>query len=213
MKNNYFLILPAAIFLSTSSLAQKSFEKRIKVIEPGIGLGLYKTEFTDKSVPNAATENDSAGALLFPLGFEYGVLNWLGCGVKFSYNHYIANDDSTAEREKARGLDFALFARAHALRTKRIDLFAGFDFGYSHFAYDANNYSDGRARAGGTYFGFNLNSRFYLGKVWGLRLFYNFDFYNYPNGNITDNTANTHPFSWKTKSFFLLGAGLVFKLR
>lgn len=208
MNNNYAsIILPLAL-CSTFLNAQKCFEKGVNIIEPGIGIGVYKVEFHDIT-NNTPVSSDSTAAKLFLVGFEHGLNNWFGVGGKFNYSSYFTND-STSER--AHGLDFAVFVRGHALRTKHVDLFAGLDFGYSHFAYDANNYTGGIARADGTYFGFNLNSRFFIGKVLGLRLFYNFDYYNYPNGTISDSASNSYKFSWKSKSFFLLGAGLVFKL-
>lgn len=193
--------------LSLFAQSEKSFEKGVSIIEPRIGLGLYKVTVTDT---NNVSNHDSAGAVLYQAGYEYGILNWLGAGGKFNYSHYINNDSGSTQ--KGSGLDFAVLVRAHALRTKHIDMFAGLDFGYSHFALDANNGSGAYARAGGTYFGFNLNSRFYFGKMWGLNLFYNFDSYHYPHGIVSDNTTNTYEFDWKAKSFFLLGAGLQFKL-
>jgi len=209
MNKIYISIFITSQLFVSSLFSQKSFEKDVNIIEPGIGIGAYKVDFKDKSNPNIPVSHDSTAAKLFPVGFEHGLTNWLGIGGKFNYSSYITNDSTS---EKAHGLDFAVFARAHALRTKHIDLFAGLDFGYSHFVYNANNYSGGIARADGTYFGFNLNSRFWFGKILGLRLFYNFDHYNYPNGVIEDNAANSYNFSWKSKSFILLGAGLVFKL-
>lgn len=211
-KSIFILILCRFLLLSlcAQTIREKSFEKGAMVIEPGIGLGLYKTTFTDKSFTPPLSGNDTAGAVLYPLGFEYGVLDWLGCGGKFNYSNYIEGDSASAE--KGSGIDFGAFIRAHALRTKRIDMFAGFDFGYSHFVYDANDGSGGVARGGGTFFSFNLNSRFYFGKKWGMRLFYNFDSYNYPNIAIEDSFGNSADFSLKSKSFFLLGAGFMFKL-
>lgn len=41
--------------------------------------------------------------------------------------------------ESAQGIDIAGEERAYTLRTKRIELYAGPDFGYSHSVYDANN--------------------------------------------------------------------------
>ena len=209
MNKHYISIFLISQIFVSPLYAQKSFEKGVNIIEPGIGIGVYKVDLQDKSNPNIPVTHDSTAAKLFPLGFEHGITNWLGAGGKFNYSSYITND-STSER--AYGLDFAVFVRGHALRTKHVDLFVGLDFGYSHIAYDANNYTGGIARANGTYFGFNLNSRFFIGKVWGLRLFYNFDSYNYPNGTISDSASNSYKFSWKSKSFFLLGAGLIFKL-
>jgi len=214
MNINYISILIVSQVLVSSLLAQdkkKCFEKGTMVIEPGIGLGLYKITFTDKSFTPPVSGSDTAGAVLYPIGFEYGVLDWLGCGGKFSYSNYIEGDSASAE--KGTGIDLGIFVRAHALRTKRMDMFAGLDFGYSHFAYDANDGSGGIARGGGTFFSFNLNSRFYFGKKWGMRLFYNFDFYNYPNIIIEDAFGNSADFSLKSKSFFLLGAGLMFKFK
>lgn len=184
------------------------YEKAIKVIDPGIGLGIYQTTLKEKNTTNDSIFQDTAGSVLYPIGFEYGLLDWLGVGGKFNYSNYIENDTSS---ENGRGMDVAAMVRFHALRTKRIDLFGGIEFGYSNFRYKANDGSGGIAKANGTFFGFNLNSRFYFSDLWGMRLFYNFDFYNYPNGHIQDSFGNAADFSFKIKSRFLLGIGLMFK--
>ena len=180
------------------------------MIEPGIGLGLYKLTFTNKTAVPNQTGTDTAGAVLYPIGFEYGVLDWLGCGGKFNYSNYIEDSTGKANGASTRGIDFEIFVRAHALRTKRIDLFAGLDFGYSNIKFDLNDGSVGKAA--GSNFSFNLNSRFYFGDRWGMHLFYNFDSYNYPKGTFEDVFGNSLSYSLHLKSFLLLGAGLQFKL-
>lgn len=213
MNKNYTSIVLINLLFVSSLFAQKEkcFEKGTIVIEPGIGLGLYKTTVNYKNVTPSVSNSDTSGAALYQIGFEYGALNWLGCGGKFNYSNYIEGESSSSE--KWNGIDFGVFVRAHALRTKRIDMFAGLDFGYSHFAHDANDGSGGTARGGGTFFSFNLNSRFYFGKKWGMRLFYNFDFYNYPNILLEDGIGNSAELALKSQSFFLLGAGFMFKLQ
>lgn len=193
-------------FIAHSLFSQNCFEKGVKIIDPGIGLGIYKITIEDKT--NATSDNDMAGAVLYNIGFEYGVLDWLGGGGKFNYCNYIENDSTS---EKGRGIDVAMTVRFHALRTKRINLLAGVEFGYSNFRWDANDINGAFANANGTFLGLNLHSRFYFSNVWGMRLFYNFDFYNYPNGHIQNTLGDNSDFSLKSRSSFLLGLGLMFK--
>lgn len=206
---SYIAVL-SVMFLSFTAGFAQCFEEGSKVIEPGIGLGLYKLTFTDKSTTPYTSGRDSAGAVLYPVAFEYGLLDWLGCGGKFNYSNYIEDSLGKANGAHTRGIDLSIFVRAHALRTKRVDLFAGFEYGYSNLKLDLNNGTIGEASGG--VFSFNLNSRFYFSDRWGVRLFYNFDTYNFPKGTFTDVFGNSFEYSLKLRSFFLFGAGLMFKL-
>lgn len=212
MNINYISILLICQFFVSELIAQdKCFEKGSKVIEAGIGIGLYKTYVEDNKYPGVI-DKDTAGAGLYPISFEYGILDWLGCGGKFNYSNYIEDSTGKANGDSWRGIDFAATVRAHALRTRRIDLYAGIDFGFSNIAFNSTGNSGVIARGNGSYFSFNLNSRFYFGDHFGMRLFYNFDNYNYPSVIAEDPFGNTFDFSLHGKSFLSMGIGLMYKL-
>lgn len=215
MNINYVSILLICQFFVSALFAQdkkdKCFAKGSKVIEAGIGIGLYKTYSEDNKNPGVVFK-DSAGAALYPISFEYGILDWLGCGGKFNYSNYIEDSLGKANGDSWRGIDFAAVVRAHALRTRRIDLYAGLDFGFSNIAFNSTSNSGVIARGNGSYFSFNLNSRFYFGDHFGMRLFYNFETYNYPSIIAEDPFGNTFDVSLQGKSFLSMGIGLMYKL-
>ncbi len=198
----------ALLFILSDSFSQKCFEKGNNVLSVDFGLGIYRTDAVDKSKNPYQTESDTGGAWLFNASYEKGVLDWLGLGGKINYSSYLVKDSSA---ESARGLDVVLLARAHAVRTRRIDLYAGLEFGYSHLTYKTNDVNNGTAKGGGTYFAFNLNGRIYFNDFWGVHVYYSFDNIHYPNGTITADNVNPYHFEFTAKSYFDMGIGVMFR--
>src|ERR1051326_4522239 len=158
-------LIALLLLLFTGGFSQKCFEKGANILGVDFGVGIYRTDAVDKSKNPYQTESDTSGAYLFNASYEKGVLDWLGVGGKVNYSSYIVNDSSTVS---ARGLDLVLLGRVHAVRTKRVDLYAGLEFGYSHLSYKTNDATNGEAKAGGTFFGFNLNARIFFTDFWGV---------------------------------------------
>lgn len=216
MKKIISLVLFSAIIIAASA---QCFEKGSKVIGLGSGLGIYKTVWEDKTNSNITDDNDGAGAFVFPLTFEYGLLNWLGAGARLGYNNYIEGNDSNNTNENARGIDFNGFVNLHFLRTNHVDMFMSGEFGYSDFKYTADVTSSGvtnsaMAKASGTGYSVGLNTRFYFGKNphFGINLRFAFEGFNYENGEITDSQGSA-PYKFGLKgNGNVFGIGLQYKI-
>lgn len=201
-----------ALFLtaSLSSFAQ-SFEKGSLVGEVGTGLGIYHTEIKDKQVN--ITEKDTSGGWLFPVMVEYGVLDMVGVAGGIKYTNYIEGNDSVNSSLGVNGFDVVIRPAFHFVRSKRVDMYAGFTAGLAYLQYKANDANDTRATGFGPTFAGNLGVRFYFSDVIGMYIAYGFNTYHYPNFKFTSNTTTTdiiYDYKGKGGNY---GLGLVFKIK
>lgn len=213
MKKTLVLILLSAA--TSSHLSAQCFEQGNIVVGFGSGIGIYKTTFTNQTNTTIPAEKDTSGAVVFPISFEYGVLNWLGLGVRFGYNNYLEGKDTLGTNQNARAIDFMGSVNAHFLRTKHIDMFVSAEYGFSHFKYQEDSQYNPKAVASGTGYSFGLNTRFYFGKAsrFGLNLRFALEGYNYQNGIISDDsTSNTdYKFGFKGNGK-VFGIGLQYRI-
>jgi hypothetical protein len=203
MKNLYILIL---LFITIGVSAQdKSFEITNSVGSAGVGFSLY--DLTVKEKDSGVTDKDTTGAIVFPFDYEYGVLNWLGAGGTFRFLNFIEGDSNT---NQVIGIDFALRANIHFLRTKRIDWLVAPTFGYSYISFKDNGVDNGSAKGSGTNFGFETVFRIYFGEHIGIFINGGYTSYNYPNIKLVSDVATGNDLSLKLsgKSF---GLGLQYK--
>jgi hypothetical protein len=170
------LIVLCALNLS----AQKSFEKKTNVIGFGMDLGFYN--YTSKVATN--TTSDQSGALnkMLSLQYERGILNWLGVGTKVQLSDYFTSTDSvTHTKPSVKAIDGSLFLNAHFVRTKHVDMLAGFNVGYSHMNYEARDQAISSATGGGIMYDLHLQPRFYFGNHVGMFINLAYVHYGYRN--------------------------------
>lgn len=157
-----------ALLISATQLsAQKSFEKNTNVIAFGADLGLYA--YRSKVATNP--KSDVSGALNKTLSLQYerGVLNWLGIGAKVGISDYFTETDSiTHNKPKVNAIDASLLVNAHFVRAKYVDMFGGFNVGYSNMNWSAGDQYISNAKGGGLMFDLHLQPRFYFGKHVGV---------------------------------------------
>lgn len=174
-------IIACIVLLSSANLvAQISFEKKANVISLGADLGVY--DYTSKVQSNPTSSHSGAANKMLYLGYERGVLNWLGIGAKVQLSDYFTSTDSiTHTKPSVKALDASILVNAHILRTKRVDLIGGFNIGYSTLSYEARDQYISGAKGGGLLYDFHLQPRFYFGKHIGMFINLSYIHYDYKN--------------------------------
>ncbi len=158
----------------------RSFDKNINVIALGVDAGVY----VYRSVYKTNNTKDTSGALnrTFSLQYERGILKWLGVGAKFGYSNYYSEVDSvTGTKPTFRAFDVSLLVNAHFIRAKYVDMFGGFNIGYSNLTYNARDQYVSGAQGGGVVFDLHIQPRFYFGKYVGVFLNLAYIHYSYPS--------------------------------
>jgi len=221
MKKITLILAGMALFVNTTKAQDKSFQKGNISVDLGVGVAIYGTklysETTSGNITYKDDTTDRAGAVIFPLTFEYAVSNWLGVGARFAYSNYFEEKDSiSGEKSRVRGIDAGVLFNFHFVKTKRFDLPIGFFVGYSNFNIQFNDPTNQVGKDDGFNYGFMLTPRIYFGDHIGI--FFNAGYlaYTYPNiqfSNNTDPNMNDNN-DWKFKikgSGANFGAGLVVK--
>lgn len=180
------LFAPARCY-AYSTEPDRSFQKNVNVISFGGDLGVY--QYTSRIKSTSETKTDGAANKALTLQYERGVLNWLGIGAKFQYSSYFTSTDSvTHTKPSVNGFDAMVLANAHFVRTRHIDLLAGFTAGYSHLNYTVHDSYASQAVGGGSVFDIHLQPRFYFGNHIGM--FINLAYVHYGYGSLDfQNTA------------------------
>jgi hypothetical protein len=187
-KINAIIIL--VTFISTNVAAQKSFEKNTNVIAFGLDLGLYN--YTSKIASNPKSDHSAALNKMLSLHYERGVLNWLGIGAKVQLSDYFTETDSvTRTKPSIKAIDATLLVNAHFVRSKRVDMLAGFNVGYSHMNWEARDQFISGATGGGLTFDIHLQPRFYFGNHVGMFINLAYVHYSYKNMDF-QNTYTTY---------------------
>lgn len=187
MKKILSIVLLMAAF---NGLAQKlSFEKNTKVIDVNASFGIYNIATTDSTARALGKKHtDKAAPYGFSLGFEYGVLNWLGIGLKAQACTYLSSRDSvTGVKPTAKSKDIALVINAHIVRKKRFDLVGGFNLGYSGFKYSSNDSKSSTAKGGGITYDLHVIPRLYFSDHFGMFLNLSYIGYSYAKLKVSDN--------------------------
>ncbi len=210
MKKLLSILLIAFAF---SGFSQISFEQKSKVIDINANFGVYNTvgsDSTDRA--NGRVHNDKGAPYGFALGFEYGVLNWLGVGLKGQTCTYLTSQDTvTKTRPTGKANDIMLVLNAHLLRKKHFDLLTGFDLGYSGFKYSNNDVKHGVAKGGGFVWNFHVQPRLYFGKHFGMYMNISYISYAYPKLKLKDDDRSyTDRLKFKA-SGINVGIGFQFK--
>jgi hypothetical protein len=170
------ITLGIAVLYSINLVAQQSFEKKSNVVAFGADLGIYN--YVTKVASNKQSDVSTAANKMLSLHYERGVSNWLGIGAKVLLSDYFTSKDTiTNSKPSITGLDATILVNAHFLRTKRVDVLAGFNFGYSTLNWEARDQYISAAKGGGLIFDFHLQPRFYFGDHIGM--FINLAYVNY----------------------------------
>jgi len=165
-----------AVLCSINLVAQQSFEKKSNVVAFGADLGIYN--YVTKVASNKQSDVSTAANKMLSLHYERGVSNWLGIGAKVLLSDYFTSKDTiTNSKPSITGLDATILVNAHFLRTKRVDMLAGFNFGYSTLNWEARDQYISAAKGGGLIFDFHLQPRFYFSDHIGM--FINLAYVNY----------------------------------
>lgn len=185
----------------------QSFEKGTFVIDTKINLAIYET--TVKIVDdngNALSDDDGAASFVPQVIFEYGVSNMLGLGAKVQLNNYIEGDSSNVETAKS--IELAGVLNLHIIRNEKFNLLLGFNAGLSSF--NLNGIDNTSGNAYGTHLDFNIESRFYLSKHFGLNINVGYARFNYVNGKLENEIGTNYDLDFKAKGVNF-GAGIILK--
>ncbi|HEU4716516.1 MAG TPA: hypothetical protein VFU15_01730 [Bacteroidia bacterium] len=198
--------------LSVAAFSQ-SYDKGAKVIETRFDIGTFHTQSHDKV--NNTNSTGAAASKIISASFDYGVLPWLGAGIKFQYDNYFTSKDTITHtppqadeivKPSVHAFDPAVFADVHFLRRDHADLLIGGTIGPSFFSYHENDASDTRANGVGLWIDFHFTSRFYFGDHFGINLSAGYNSFNYPDMKAQSSTVPS------IDSFSLKGSGGYFGL-
>ena len=119
------------------------------------------------------------------------ILNWLGVGAKVQLSDYFTSRDTvTNTKPSIKAIDATLLVNAHFVRAKRVDMFAGFNVGYSYLNWEARDQAISAATGGGLVYDLHLQPRFYFGDHVGM--FINLAYVHYSYNNMDFNNTYTH---------------------
>ncbi len=165
--------------------AQSSFEKGTNVISLGGDLGIYNYVSTIGS--SNKSDNNLAANKMLTLQYERGILNWLGVGVKLQRSNYFTSTDTvTQTKASIKAFDALLVINGHFIRAKRVDMYAGFNIGYSALNWEARDAYVSNAKGGGLTYDFHVQPRFYFGNHIGMFINLAYVHYNYQNMDFTN---------------------------
>lgn len=182
-----FLVL--GVLNSVSLFSQKSFEKNTNVVGFGADLGLYS--YTSKVAGNHQVEHSGAANKMLNLQYERGVLNWLGVGAKIQLSDYFTSEDTAIHSTPSiKAIDFTALVNAHFVRAKYVDMFAGFNIGYSNINWEQRDQAISSARGGGLVYDLHLQPRFYFGKHIGMFINLAYVHYSYNNLDFKNTYTN-----------------------
>lgn len=217
MKNN--LLLPLILFIAISglitNLMAQSFSGGSLLLSLNTGVEAYNTEYKYqiKNTNFDTIIKDQAGNKNYWLGVEYGVVKWLGIGIKAKVNNYFTEKDQyTGVTPTANSFEIAFTVRSHLIRSKHFDLPIGLSIGGSSLTYNNNNPNNPVTVTGkGSYFDLHIQPMVYF-KRFGFNLYIGL-----PSVNYSDMTTNRDVINqaiiakWKGKGV-LLGIGLQYRI-
>lgn len=191
------IVLLAGILVATGNLhtsCAQSFEKGTHVLEPTLGLAIYSVSYEEEDIfGRKYTETGGAGSVPLELGYEYGVLNWLGVGGMLRYQPFL---DSSGADLTVRSIEIGPRLNFHVLRTDKVDLLASLSFGLSSFSWNETDRDafggviERELRATGGFFALQGKVRWYFADNVGLNLGLGFASQSYTEGDYSDNVGN-----------------------
>lgn len=204
------IIAVLLVVFSLNVNAQKSFEKNVNVVAFGLDLGIYN--YTSKIASSPKSDNSAAANKMLSLQYERGVLNWLGVGAKVQLSDYFTEKDTiTNSKPSVKALDATLLVNAHFVRAKRVDMFAGFNVGYSTMRWEARDQYISGAKGGGLVYDLHLQPRFYFGDHVGMFINLAYVHYGYKNMDFKNTFYNENDVLDLTGGGVNFGLGLQVK--
>ncbi len=178
------------------------------------GIEALNTEYKYqlKSINYDTLIKDQAANSNYFLGLEYGLLKWLGIGIKGKINKYFTEkDEITGTTPTANSFDIAFTIRAHLFKFKHFDLPIGVSIGGSSLTYNTNDPNNSITINGkGSYFDLHIQPMFYFNKF-GFNVYLGLPNINY--NDMTSNNSNINQYilmNWKGKGI-IAGIGLQYR--
>lgn len=213
MKKKFLFAVISSILVSNILLSQ-SFSNGSLILSLNTGLEVYNTEYKYqiKNTNFDTIIKDQAGNANYYLGLEYGLLKWLGLGLKAKINNYFTEKDKyTGNTPDAHSFEVAFTIRAHLFRLKHFDLPLGISIGGSSLTYNNNDPNYPITVTGkGSYFDLHLQPMIYFKRL-GFNLYIGLPSVNYSNMTTNRDAINELIIAnWKGKGV-LLGVGLQYR--
>ena len=184
MKTIFALLLMGFILFNAITVFSQVFEKKKSYLDLGLGIGGYGIT-TQKG---ESSGNNNAAAIVFPLNYEYGLLNQVGIGLQYRGNRYISNDSLNKSSSKSKA--FLLSNNLHLINNSVLDIYLGISYGIAFYNYQgAQNQEVVILKGGGfsylTYGGIKT----YIKKKLGLNIGvsyndYSFEIYRFKVNNV-----------------------------
>lgn len=184
------LIFVLFFILYAFILSAQTFYKGALVFDVKGAIDIYNTKYTYKLITTGqdTTVEDKAANRNIALGLEYGVINKLGVGVRYTYAKYFAEaDDSTKQNPNINSNNIMVQANYHVLNGKVFDLVGGINVGYSKLSVITNNINKDEIYGNGFYFDVHVSPRVWMGPF-GFQLDLGMPFVNYKK--LTSNNVN-----------------------
>jgi hypothetical protein len=167
------LITMSGIFaLAQLSFGQKSFSSGSFILgfNAGVNGNTTRENYVINPEASAKTFNGSAPASDLDLTAEYGLLGFLGIGAICRFDQYMEDaNEVTQSPAESNAVDIGATANLHFIRWRYLDVFAGYDYGFSHLTYTSYNGYNTISSASGTWSDVHATGRLYFGRL-GLNL-------------------------------------------
>ena len=127
-------LLVFLIFSISSETHSQVFKKGKHYISPGLGFGIYKanTQIGDKIF------SVREGSFVFPLNYEYALLDQVGLGLQLQHNLYFLPKDSSIYSRTSTNV-ISINNTLHFLNNEMVDLFLGISYGLSTYSHHAKS--------------------------------------------------------------------------
>lgn len=208
------IIISLSVTIAVLTIKAQSFTSGSLLLHFNAGIEALNTQYTYQ-LKNSSFDTlikDKAGNSNFFLGLEYGLVKWLGIGLKGKINKYFTEKDKiTGNTPTANSFDIVFTVRAHLFRTKHFDLPIGIGIGGSSLTYNNNDPNYPITIYGkGTYFDLHLQPMFYFDKF-GANIYFGLPAINYNDMSSSDTNINQYILmNWKGKGI-ILGIGLQYR--
>lgn len=199
------LIVLFILAFSIVKAQDPAFYKGALVADLTYGVDVYKVKYHYALKSNASADTtieDGAGSRGWTIGAQYGVVKWLGLGLRAKFDNYFTDTDKVTKRKPTvTGFEIGAVVDFHPVRKQHFDLILGAEMGYSSLLYDVNDGQNTQIYGTGSWFNFHITPRLYFGRF-GIGISLNFPRINYPNMTTNDkNINNLVVSSWKATGF------------
>lgn len=211
-KKNLFILV--ILCLEIPIYYAQSFTGNSLLLHLNAGIEILHTEYKYIIKNNNLDTliKDKAANSNYYLGIEYGILKWLGIGIKGKVNQYFTQKNHiTNATPTAHSFDIAFTIRTHLFRKKHFDLPIGISIGGSSLTYNNNDpYNPITVYGKGSYFDIHIQPMIYFNRL-GVNVYVGTPFIHY--NDMATNNANINQYvlmDWKGKGL-IFGLGLQFR--